>query len=664
PTTGTDGGGNISIDPLFCNPDSGDYNLAENSSCVSAGANGSNVGAFGIGCGSIHIGPLWYVATTGSDETGNGTDINPFATIQTAIDSSSDGDTVLVGSGTYVENIDYSGKNLVVGSHLINFPDSTDLISNTIIDGDSVASCVTLSGELIGFTLRNGLSNNPEQGSAIHTSGGKIKHCLIKSNYGEVAIAAWGSLHCENITTAYQYDSYDIVSFDAGSIHVINSIITNGFSYYDIEPQWDVSYTNFSGYDYPSNETNIQENSFFCNPSGGDFSLGENSPCVGTGENGANMGAFGVGCGIINQVLNVPADYGTVQAGIDATIDGDTVLVAAGTYVENINFNGKNIVVTSSQGTDNTIIDGNQDGSVVTFENGENSTAILSGFTITNGNGSGSEEYLGRGGGIFCINSSPTLKDLTVAGNQTETSGAGLWFGYSNSQLVDLVISNNSVVGEGSPAGGGISINYNSDLTINNILVVGNEAVYGAGIELWSYSKPLLNSVTIVGNTGSNGGGLLLSGGCHPTINNSIIWGNSPHEIMFGIVDQPDSVSIYYSDVSGGQDSILTNDNGEIIWGLGNIDANPLFCGSDSGDFTLSENSPCIGAGYFGANMGAFDVGCGPYNFSPTEFSLSEPSNNTQLTIDESNMNDGYITFSWGESSDVNGDSLYYLMRA
>ena len=62
--------------------------------------------------------------------------------------------------------------------------------------------------------------------------------------------------------------------------------------------------------------------------------------------------------------------------------------------------------------------------------------------------------------------------------------------------------------------------------------------------------------------------------------------------------------------------------------------------------------------------MGSFDVGCGSYNFYPTEFSLSEPSNNTQLTIDESNMNDGYITFSWGESSDANGDSLYYLMRA
>ena len=54
----------------------------------------------------------------------------------------------------------------------------------------------------------------------------------------------------------------------------------------------------------------------------------------------------------------------------------------------------------------------------------------------------------------------------------------------------------------------------------------------------------------------------------------------------------------------------------------------------------------------------------GQYNFSPTDFSLTEPSNNTQITIDESNMNTGHITFSWDASSDQNGDPLYYLMRA
>ena len=62
--------------------------------------------------------------------------------------------------------------------------------------------------------------------------------------------------------------------------------------------------------------------------------------------------------------------------------------------------------------------------------------------------------------------------------------------------------------------------------------------------------------------------------------------------------------------------------------------------------------------------MGALGVGCGTYNYPPTYFSISEPSNNAQITIDDSNINTGSITFSWGESSDANGDSLYYLMRA
>jgi len=91
-------------------------------------------------------------------------------------------------------------------------------------------------------------------------------------------------------------------------------------------------------------------------------------------------------------ILNVPEDYASIQVGINATTNGDTVLVEPGTYMENINYNGKNIVVGSlflitsdTSYISQTVIDGNQNGSVVTFENWEDSTAVLTGFTITNG---------------------------------------------------------------------------------------------------------------------------------------------------------------------------------------------------------------------------------------------------------------------------------------
>ncbi|MDP8202587.1 MAG: hypothetical protein P9M11_10680 [Candidatus Tenebribacter burtonii] len=88
---------------------------------------------------------------------------------------------------------------------------------------------------------------------------------------------------------------------------------------------------------------------------------------------------------LFSTIINIPADQPTIQAGINAAVNGDIVLVQPGIYVENINYNGKLITVASLfltiQDTtyiSQTVIDGNQNGSVVTFNSDEEFTSINS----------------------------------------------------------------------------------------------------------------------------------------------------------------------------------------------------------------------------------------------------------------------------------------------
>src|ERR1700732_1774738 len=90
---------------------------------------------------------------------------------------------------------------------------------------------------------------------------------------------------------------------------------------------------------------------------------------------------------LAGNTIHVPADQPTIQAGINAAINGDTVLVSPGTYFENINFNGKAITVKSAGGPAVSVIDGQQLGPVVEFATSETRNSVLRGFTLQNGHG-------------------------------------------------------------------------------------------------------------------------------------------------------------------------------------------------------------------------------------------------------------------------------------
>jgi len=307
--------------------------------------------------------------------------------------------------------------------------------------------------------------------------------------------------------------------------------------------------------------------------------------------------------------INIPGDYPTIQAGILASSDHDTILVQPGTYFENIDFMGHKVVLASmyfltndSSYIENTIIDGNSDGSVVSFLNREDSTTIICGFTITNG-------LNDSGGGIYCYNSSPLIEHNKISGN-TGDSGGGIFCNHASAKIIENFISDNTIfVPLGNP-GGGIFCNNGSNCLIMKNIITDNLNQDGAGICCYSsnpiimrnviynnqafdlgggfridYCSPTILNNTIWGNSASSGGGMCINSNSSPVITNNIFWNNSAFIGQDEIQSNGGSPQITYCDVQGG-------------WaGTGNLNINPLLTNPNHGFFQLLPTSPVIDAG-------------------------------------------------------------------
>ncbi len=248
--------------------------------------------------------------------------------------------------------------------------------------------------------------------------------------------------------------------------------------------------------------------------------------------------------------IRVPDDYPTIQSAIDAASDGDIVEVAPGTYTgegnKNLDLGGKAITVRSESGADGCIIDCQGEGRGFYFHNGEGNNSVIDGFTIQNGSA-----Y--EGGGIYCLDSSPTVTNCTISDNSA-SFGGGIYCLDSSPIITYCMIRDNSAICGGgvfcflsspvltncalrdnsaSTGGGGIYCVYESSLTLSECTIEGNSAIYGGGI-FCTESSPILTRCTISNNSASSssslvshGGGIYCVNGSSPSLDSCILSGNS-----------------------------------------------------------------------------------------------------------------------------------------
>jgi hypothetical protein len=303
-------------------------------------------------------------------------------------------------------------------------------------------------------------------------------------------------------------------------------------------------------------------------------------------------------------LIQVPGDYPNIQAAIDAATPGDTVRVDDGTYSGNLLVQ-KAITIESKNGADHTLIDCANTSRGFTFVGAEASGAVLSGFTITGGNGDGSGDWAGFdiwqgvGGAIACIQSSPIISHCNIENNSAMAGGGVSCSDSSSPTIIACIIGNSR-----ADLGGGVYMDMNSSPLLYDCLITGNTATLaGGGLSCTSGCSPSLFYCTVSDNTVSEneyfgGGGIFSLGECSILMTNSILWGNlaanGPEIYLYS-----SSISIDYSDVRSGEGSgsIFIDPSGpsEVQWGEGNIDQDPVF--ASQGDYGLSPDSPCIDAG-------------------------------------------------------------------
>jgi predicted outer membrane repeat protein len=203
-------------------------------------------------------------------------------------------------------------------------------------------------------------------------------------------------------------------------------------------------------------------------------------------------------------VINVPADYTTIQAAVNAASNGDEILVSPGNYAGPIVFADLSITIRATGLAAETIVEGTGTCHVIMcYGNDQNDDVVLEGLTITGG------------GGEAC---------------ELDRQGAGLWVGWlRNLTIKDCVFSNNSIFGEDGEGGGLWMAQIYGSALITGCTFSNNTAEDIGGGILCSGSNATITNCTFSNNSSAIGGDIYIYDGA--TVSNCDFCGNGANSI-------------------------------------------------------------------------------------------------------------------------------------
>ncbi len=329
-------------------------------------------------------------------------------------------------------------------------------------------------------------------------------------------------------------------------------------------------------------------------------------------------------CSAWATVYTVPGDAATIQDAIYLCVDGDSVVIGLGTYIgagnRDITLSGRKITVRSTDPNDgatvsNTVIDCENSGRGFVFDTGETAESVVAGLTIINGNG-GAGSLMG-GALYFAPDTSPVVSNCVIVDSSAGLGGAIAVLGGSPT------IRNCRILGNTGFAGGGALYISGGSALFENCVISGNSAPRGGAVYSHNVGDPVLVHCTITTNTATTyAGAINCFNGNNLTLYGCILWDNTASigsQMYIGGIGMAATVNVSYCDMQGIDTDVVVYPPSVVNWGLGNIEADPLFIEAGyiydlgayvEGDFGLMEESPCVDTGdpNYVAEEGATDV--------------------------------------------------------